>query len=191
MQEPGLEQLQYPVGKFVKPAVINQPVISGWIDEIAGTYEKLAALTKGLTAEQLATPYRPGGWQVQQLVHHFVDFNVNGYIRVKLALTENTPTIKPYLENKWAELPDGNNSDIQPSLIIINGLMLRWTKLLRALNDSDMQKKIYHPEAEAEFTVAELTGNYAWHNRHHLAHIENLKMKMGWQVLPGANGAKR
>ncbi len=174
------EQLRYPIGKFEIPVVIAAELIGGWVDDIAATPQKLNALVDGLTEEQLATPYRPSGWTVQQVVHHFPDFNVNGYMRIKLALTEDTPVIKPYLEDKWAALPDSDNGDITPSLTIMNGLIPRWVKLLRALDANDLKRKIYHPEAEREFSIEELIGNYSWHNRHHIAHIQNLKTRMGW-----------
>ena len=132
-----------------------------------------------LTDAQLDTPYRPGGWTVRQVVHHLADSHLNAYIRFRLALTEDEPTIKPYNENAWAHLPDAEQSPIAPSLQILGGLHTRWALLLRSLSQAQLHRYFLHPE-NGLMRLDKTIGSYGWHSRHHLAHITRLRDRMGW-----------
>ena len=132
-----------------------------------------------LSDEESKLAYRPGGWNIIQVVHHTADSHMNAFVRFKLALTENTPTIKPYLENLWAQLPDVNNVPMEASLKILEGLHLRWSTLLRTLSEKDFEKKYFHPEQKREVMLLEVLALYAWHCRHHLAHVQQTKKYRG------------
>lgn len=170
--------LRYPVGPYKLEDEITQKMIEGWIFEIETAPQKLRDAVKGLNDEQLNTPYRPGGWTVRQVVHHLADSHINSYVRFKLALTEDTPTIKPYKENKWAELSD-SQMPIEVSLTLLESLHSRWVYLLRKLSPSDLNKKFLHPES-GEITITVNIGLYAWHCRHHTAHITSLRNRLNW-----------
>jgi hypothetical protein len=129
---------------------------------------------------QLDTPYRPGGWTVRQVVHHLPDSHLHAYTRIKLALTEEEPTIKPYEEARWAELPDARTGPIDPSLALLESLHQRWLLLLRQLRPSDFERRFRHPEHNRMFALDETIALYAWHGRHHVAHITSLRQRMGW-----------
>ncbi|MDQ3223410.1 MAG: putative metal-dependent hydrolase [Gemmatimonadota bacterium] len=150
------------------------------IGEIAAAPGHLREAVAGLTAEQLETPYRPAGWTVRQVVHHLPDSHLNAYTRIKLALTEEEPTIKPYEEARWAELPDARTGPIEPSLALLESLHQRWLLLLRQLRPSDFERRFRHPEHGRIFQVEEAVAMYAWHGRHHVAHITSLRRRMGW-----------
>ena len=134
---------------------------------------------EGLSAEQLETPYRDGGWTVRQVVHHVPDSHLNSYIRFKLALTENEPTIKPYDEAKWAELIDARMAPTEASLQLLEALHDRWTLLLRSLSVNDAQRRFHHPELGV-VTIDQYIALYAWHGAHHAAHITSLRERKGW-----------
>jgi hypothetical protein len=176
-----MEKLKYPIGRFIKPEVISSVILNGWIEEIEEFPKRLSSLIFALTDEQLDTRYRPGGWTLRQVVHHCADSHMNSFIRFKLALTEDTPTIKPYSEEKWAELVDGKKNAIDSSLQILEGLHSRWTILLRNLEEFELQMSFVHPENNKKTTIVENIGIYAWHCKHHLAHIESLKNRKGWR----------
>ena len=142
--------------------------------------KKLRAAVKGLSREQLATPYRDGGWTVQQVVHHLADSHMNAYTRFKLALTEDEPTIKPYNETRWAELSDSKTTPVETSLALMDGLHERWLNLLRGMAPADFARKLKHPE-RGTMTLDETLGMYAWHGRHHVAHITGLRDRKGWK----------
>ena len=169
---------RYPVGKFrrAEADVIHHQRA---IDTIAALPQNLRSTVAGLTAEQLDTPYREGGWTVRQLVHHLADSHMNAYVRVRLALTEDWPTIKPYDEKLWADLPDARGSSIDSSLELLDGLHARWAILLQSLTEDQWQRGYVHPENGRQ-TIAEATALYDWHCRHHLAHISELRKRMGW-----------
>lgn len=166
-----MKNLSYPIGKYKMPDVITEIIINQWIATIQAFPITISALTKDLSSEKLNTPYRPNGWTVRQVVHHCADSHINAFTRFKLALTEDAPTIRPYFEDRWATLPDGNNDAIEDSLMIITGVHNRWVKLLKQLKNNDLQKGFFHPEHGQFFTLAQTIGNYAWHCEHHLAHI--------------------
>lgn len=171
---------QYPIGRFEKPNSISERDISGWADVIASFPSDLSNEVLSLTDEQLDTPYREGGWTVRQVVHHCADSHMNAIIRIKLALTEPKPTIKPYDEASWAELADGKLFPIASSLDILKGLHTRWCVLLKQLKKDELERTFIHPEHDKAMPVKEVIGMYAWHCRHHLAHITTLKKNRGW-----------
>jgi hypothetical protein len=169
---------RYPVGKF-QPPVANTPAVrSAQIETLRLLPERLHAAVAGLNEAQLDTPYRDGGWTVRQVVHHFADSHANSYIRFKLALTEDWPTIKPYDEAAWAQLPD-SKMKIPPSLDFVTGVHARLVALLQSMSEEDFQKGFNHPE-RGPITLATNLAIYDWHSRHHVAHITCLRERMGW-----------
>ncbi|MFD2825845.1 YfiT family bacillithiol transferase [Leeuwenhoekiella polynyae] len=168
-----LQELKYPIGIFEKPETITASQIENWIHTIQDFPRSITQLTKNLSKDSLAKTYRLDGWNIKQLVHHCADSHMHAFIRFKLALTENTPQIKPYFEDKWAELPDTASTPIEASLKLIEGLHLRWAILLKVLEPEDLERTYIHPEHGKQFTLAETIGMYDWHCRHHLAHIKN------------------
>ncbi|MEO8149427.1 MAG: YfiT family bacillithiol transferase [Bacteroidia bacterium] len=175
-----IEQLKYPIGKFQAPLQFNAEAITSAINYLS-TYPQLVKDTvKDLTAEQLATPYRPGGWTVKQLLHHIPDSHANAYIRFKLALTEDTPTIKPYLEAKWAELNDSKVTDINVSLNLLDAVHQRWMNVMKGMSNDDFGRKFFHPEQQKEMTLWSALALYHWHGMHHHAHIANLIKRNNW-----------
>jgi hypothetical protein len=176
-----LEQLKYPIGHFVKPTEWSKESFDNYCDSLARFPEKLKSEVAALSEDQLNTIYRPGGWTIRQVVHHCADSHSNGIIRLKLALTEETPTIKPYREELWAELADSKTMDIEPSLSSLTAVHLRWTTILNSLPLDAMSRKFIHPQYHEECSVFEHSALYAWHGNHHLAHITSLKNRMGWK----------
>ena len=175
-----LQNHQYPIGRFLKPEVIHSDDLNRYIDEINSLPLKLRASVSGFSEEQLDSRYRDGGWTVRQVVHHMPDSHLNSYLRFKLALTEENPTIRGYFENLWAELPEASSGSIEMSLDLLAALHIRWVTMLRALSPQDMDRTFVHPETEALVTLRENTCLYAWHGNHHLAQIESLKVRKGW-----------
>ncbi|HKW89144.1 MAG TPA: bacillithiol transferase BstA [Candidatus Acidoferrales bacterium] len=173
-------ELRYPIGKFQGSASYSEPERQKLISQVEAVPEKLRAAVEGLSREQLATPYRDGGWTVQQVVHHLADSHMNSYVRFKLALTEEEPTIKPYNETRWAELSDSKTTPVETSLILMDSLHERWINLLRGMAPSDFARKLRHPE-RGTMTLDESLGLYAWHGRHHVAHITGLRERKGWK----------
>ncbi|MER2000807.1 MAG: YfiT family bacillithiol transferase [Lysinibacillus sp.] len=170
--------IKYPIGTFQLEGEFTNSVISEWINEIEHLPGLLQDAVKFLDNEQLDTAYRPGGWTVRQVIHHLADSHMNAYVRFKLALTEENPVIKPYEETKWAELAD-YNLPIEPSLLLLETLHKRWTYLLRSLTPIDLKKTFIHPDS-GEVSVSKNIGIYAWHGKHHLAHITSLCDRKGW-----------
>lgn len=170
MDELTLENLKYPIGRAAIPKIITPDYIKIWIKTIAELPEKITDAVRNKTPQQLDTPYRPGGWTVRQVVHHVADSHMNGYTRLKLALTENNPTIKPYEEQLWAELPD-SKLPVEVSLNLITALHARWSEIYKHLTLSDFDKTFKHPEVKDLFTVKSHLYVYHWHSLHHLAHI--------------------
>jgi hypothetical protein len=169
---------RYPIGKF-RRADANLSDHEAAIATLAALPENLRAAVDGLSASQLDTPYREGGWTVRQLVHHVADSHMNAAIRVRLALTEEWPTIKPYDEKLWAQLSDASTAPVEPSLNLLTALHKRWVLLLRSLTEEQWQRGYVHPENGRQ-TLAEATALYAWHSRHHVAHITELRKRRGW-----------
>ena len=178
MSSQNLEQLKYPIGKFTKPDIISESLVLEWIETIEGLPEILYKLTKNLTIEQLNCPYRPNSWNIKQVVHHLADSHMNSMIRFKLTMTEDAPTIKPYHEDRWARLIDGNDSDLRHTLSLLKGLHAKMGTLLRSFTKADLKREFIHPEHGRRFSLEETIGIYAWHSKHHVAHIEQaLKYK--------------
>lgn len=175
-----LEKQKYPVGKYNQPLKVSAKTLNGYISDIERLPSEIRKAVADLSDKQLNTKYREGGWTIRQVVHHIADSHMNAYIRFKLALTEDLPVIKPYYEEKWAELEDGKNMDIEDSLKLIEALHKRWTVLLNSMSVKDFQRKFYHPEHKKEFTLDIVTGIYSWHGKHHCAHITELKKEKGW-----------
>jgi len=171
--------LRYPIGEFQPVERNTDAERSVFIEAIAEVPQRLAVALKGLTLAQLDTPYRPGGWTVRQLVHHIADSHMNAVMRFKLTLTENEPALKTYEESLWAELADAKTPPIEISLAIIENLHKRWALLLRSVKPPEWQRKFRHPDWGIG-TLDFLLAQYAWHGRHHVAHITSLRERNGW-----------
>ncbi len=174
-----MTDLRYPIGKFSPQQELTDPERIMLIRQITETPANLREAVRNLTNEQLDTPYRPGGWTVRQVVHHVPDSHMNAYIRFKLGVTEQQPTVKPYRENLWAELVDGKSLAIEPSLALLESLHQRWVAFLRSLSAEDFARTVIHPENGA-MSLDRVLQLYAWHGRHHIAHIISLRERMGW-----------
>lgn len=174
-----MTDLRYPVGKYERRETLTPSEREAMIANVAETPAWMRKAIAGLTDAQLDTPYREGGWTVRQVVHHVPDSHLNAYTRFKLALTEEHPTIRPYDEAKWAELSDSRDTPIETSLMLLETLHDRWLRLLRAMSDDDYRRTLNHPDSGV-MTVDGLLGLYAWHGRHHVAHITSLRERMGW-----------
>ena len=174
------DDLRYPIGPFRFDGDFGSARRNQWMDELAAAPEHLHKAVAGLGAGQLDTPYRDGGWTVRQVAHHLPDSHLNAYTRMKLALTEEEPTIKPYEEARWAELPDARSGDIEVSLALLDSLHRRWLLLLRQLTGAEFARSFRHPEHGRSMSLGEALALYAWHGRHHVAHITSLRHRMGW-----------
>jgi uncharacterized damage-inducible protein DinB len=174
-----MDDLRYPIGKFKYDGPPSEEQKNAYLNDVAATPAILRAAVLGLSEAQLDTPYRPGGWTVRQVVHHVPDSHMNSYVRFKLALTEEEPTIKPYAEDKWAELADTKATPVEVSLTLLDSLHDRWVRLLRSLTPDDWKKTFRHPELGA-MTLEKTLALYAWHGRHHVAHITELRKQRSW-----------
>ncbi|MDZ7876863.1 MAG: putative metal-dependent hydrolase [Saprospiraceae bacterium] len=179
MTKRALQQLRYPIGDMPAPLSFSESDITNWVNDIEKLPAKLRTAVQNLTIEQLDTPYRPEGWTVRQVVHHVSDSHLNAFARLKLALTEENPTIKPYEEQFWAELTD-SKMPIEPSLRIIENMHLKMVNILRELSATELDRTFFHPGSKKTFKVGTLAAMYAWHGLHHLAHIENLAKREKW-----------
>lgn len=174
-----MADLSYPIGKFHFDGSLTEDQKQKLVDDIARAPAKLRAAVKGLSDAQLDTPYRPAGWTVRQVTHHVPDSHMNAYIRFKLALTETEPTIKPYEQQLWAELADSKVTPIEVSLTMLDSLHDRWVRLLRSLGLEDWKRTFRHPELGL-VSLEKSLALYAWHGRHHVAHITALREREGW-----------
>jgi DinB superfamily len=174
-----MNDLRYPIGKFSYDGYITEEQKWNSLDDIAQTPAKLRAAVEGLSDVQLDTPYRPGGWSVRQVTHHVPDSHLNAYVRFKLALTEDEPTIKPYAEDRWAELADSKVTPVEVSLTLLESLHDRWVRLLRSLTPEDWKRTFVHPDLGA-MTLEKSLAMYAWHGRHHVRHIIALRERERW-----------
>jgi len=170
---------RFPIGKFTYSQPLSEEQRKQLIAEIARTPAELRAAVQGLSAEQLDTPYREGGWTVRQVTHHMPDSHVNAYIRFKLALTEDEPTIKPYAEKRWAQLEDTQTTPVEVSLVLLEALHDRMVRLLNSLKPEDWKRTFRHPEF-GPMTVEKNLALYAWHGKHHVAHVTELRKRMNW-----------
>jgi len=173
-----MQNLKYPIGRYQAKQSVSPRDVAPWIDEIQVLPDQLREAVENLTDEQLNTCYREEGWTLRQVVHHLADSHMNGYMRMKLALTEQNPTIKPYRQEVWAELPDSQR-DISVSLDLLESLHERWTYLLKSLDQKQLERTYRHPKS-GEIVLKSAIGLYAWHGKHHLAHITTLIKQKNW-----------
>ena len=171
--------LRYPIGPFQFDGQPSESQLKQFISDIEQAPARFRAALAGLSEPQLDTPYRPGGWTVRQVTHHVPESHMNAYVRMKLALTEGNPTIKPYDEARWAETPDVRNTPVAVSLALLEALHQRWVTLLTALGPTDFARTLVHPES-GSWTIGRYVAPYAWHGKHHVAHITTLREHMGW-----------
>lgn len=171
--------LSYPIGKFKQEKEISAQRRLELINEISEVPDTLRKEVEGFSEEQFNTEYRPGGWKVRQVIHHLADSHLNAYIRTKLALTEEEPVIKPYNQEEWANLKDTFETPVEVSLVLLEAIHKRWVTLLKSLKEADFKRKFRHPEIGL-LDLNWLIAQYAWHGKHHIAHITSLKNKMNW-----------
>jgi hypothetical protein len=176
-----MEELKYPIGRFAAPEMTGPAEIREWILQLAAFPELLRNTVSGLTAQQLDTTYRPGGWTLRQVVHHLPDSHMNAYIRFKLAITEDNPEIRPYHEELWAETEEAKNGDISMSLDLLESLHNRWVAFLNTLSDEQFRRTYYHPQNQQTYSLDVVLALYAWHCKHHLGHISSTIRRQGWQ----------
>jgi uncharacterized damage-inducible protein DinB len=170
---------RYPIGQFVADSRPTAETRARHIEAISGMPASFRQAVAGLNGEQLDTPYRDGGWTVRQVIHHVPDSHLNAYCRFKLALTENTPTIKTYKEEAWSKLQDSEVTPVEVSLTLLESLHTRWVHLLKSMKEEDFERKLNHPESGVQ-TLDRMLALYSWHGRHHTAHITTLRSKMKW-----------
>jgi hypothetical protein len=174
-----MTDLRYPIGPFVAPERVSAAERVTYVNRIAACPAELRRAVAGLSDAQLDTPYRPGGWTIRQVVHHVPDSHMNAYVRIKLALTEDEPTIRTYEEARWAELPEARTAPPELSLSLLEALHARWTLLLRSLDAARFARAFLHPDF-GRMTVDTATAMYAWHSLHHVAHVTSLRAREGW-----------
>lgn len=176
-----MNELSYPIGTFsVTDVTVAPDERAGLITAIAELPARFRSAVHGLSEAQFDTPYRPGGWTVRQVVHHVPDSHLNAYVRFKLALTEANPTIKPYEEARWAELPDTAGTQIGVSLVMLEALHRRWVVLLKSMTEEQWGRTYIHPDHQTALRLDAVLAMYAWHGKHHTAHITRLRERMGW-----------
>lgn len=185
-----MSDLQYPIGKFQWSGTASEEDRNCAIAAIAAAPAQIRGAVAGLTPKQLDTPYRPGGWTIRQVVHHVPDSHMNAYVRFKLALTEEQPTIKPYQEALWANLSDTKATPIETSLTLLESLHERWVLLLRSMSAAEFARTLVHPEMGV-LSLDRTLALYAWHGAHHAAHITSLRDRMGWRGAARKAGSKR
>jgi len=176
-----MDELKYPIGQFDFAEKISDIHIPGLVAQIEALHDLLLKSIEGLSEEQLDCSYRPGGWTLKQVVHHIADSHLNGYVRFRLALTEDCPTIKPFEEARWAELEDARNMPIDVSLRLIESLHRRWVRLIRSLTSTQLDSKFHHPDM-GNVSIKKAISLYAWHGNHHLGHINSFKKRIGIRI---------
>ena len=174
-----MEDLSYPIGRFV-----SQPYSDKELKErlmaIMFLPKELENAIQNLDEYQIETPYRPDGWTVKQLINHIADSHMNAFIRFKLGLTEENPTIKPYNQDAWVNLNDTKIGPINVSITLVHALHARWAALLNGISSADLERTVFHPEQKKEITLWHMLGLYAWHGKHHVKHITALRERMKW-----------
>ena len=170
---------RYPIGKFTPPTEYSRDLRASFVRDIAAVPAAFKVAIDGLSAEARLTPYREGGWTIAQVVHHVADSHMHAYLRMKFAATEDVPTIKAYNEGMWAAFPDASDPDVDSSLALIESLHARWTAFLIRLPQADYERGLMHPE-RGPLTIDRMVALYAWHGRHHVAHITELRKQKGW-----------
>lgn len=174
-----MEDLKYPIGKYIEQP-FSDIQLKEWLLDIQSLPQQIEYAIINLDAHQLDTPYREAGWTIKQVVHHVADSHMNAYIRFKLGLTEETPVIKPYDQAAWAEMSDTKNLPVNISITILHAVHARWQEVLKNIKTEEWKRKIFHPEHKKELTLWFMLGLYAWHSRHHVAHITSLRKRMDW-----------
>src|ERR1051325_7704466 len=169
---------RYPIGKYERRDTLTPDERAAMIEAIAATPRRMREAVAGLTAAQLETPYRDGGWTLRQVVHHVPDSHLNSYCRFKLALTDDTPTIRQYDQAKWAELRDSVDTPIETSLTLLESLHDRWLRLIRSMKPDDFARTLSHPEWQKPMTLDTMVSLYAWHGEHHVAHITTTRERL-------------
>ncbi len=167
-----IEHLRYPIGKFIMPNSIDNEVVDLWINDLEVLPKILKRTLNGLTESDFNLIYRPEGWTIKEVIHHMADSHMNAFIRIKLALTEDNPIVKPYFEDRWVKTADVTNVSPLISLQILEGIHQRWVALLKTCTPVDLQRTYYHPEHELSFPIVNIIGMYAWHSKHHTAHVQ-------------------
>lgn len=175
-----LDSFRFPIGKFQAPCTYTPEIIESYIQTIESFPDKLEVEVKHLSEIQLNTPYRPNGWTIRQVINHCADSHMNALMRFKLAMTEENPIIKPYMEARWAELADSKHMPIEPALLMLKGTHIRLGIILRSITTKDLKRTFIHPEHNKTFYLDENMGMYAWHCEHHLSHITSLKKAKEW-----------
>jgi hypothetical protein len=173
------EDPRYPIGRFKKSERLSRDERAQALDVLEAAPARFREALQGLADAQLDTPYREGGWTVRQIAHHLPDSHLNAYVRIRLALTEDTPTVRPYDEKLWAELPDARTAPVDASLTMLDGVHTRLVRLLRSLDEPSYARRFVHPEGY-DGTIDTLIGMYAWHSKHHTAHVTGLRERMAW-----------
>ncbi|NJL76574.1 MAG: putative metal-dependent hydrolase [Saprospiraceae bacterium] len=179
LNEIELEQLRYPIGRYQRLSVIDETQIQEWKNDIAALPMLLKSAVAELTEANIEIPYRAGGWNVRQITHHLADSHINAYVRFKLALTEENPTIKPYLQDRWSDLQDAQHAPLAWSLMLLEGVHQRWGMVLDTMRLEDYQRTFVHPEFKEALRLDFTLGLYAWHGKHHLTQIVNFKERYG------------
>jgi hypothetical protein len=174
-----MNNLSYPIGKYVEQP-FSEPQLKEWLLDIETLPKALEYAITNLDAAHLEEPYRPGGWNSRQVVHHVADSHINAFIRIKLALTEDNPTIKPYDQDAWVLLSDAQNVPINVSLTLLHAVHTRMLAVLQSIKENEWQRTVEHPEYKTKMSIWYILGLYAWHGKHHTAHINNLRERMGW-----------
>lgn len=185
-----MSDLSFPVGRFEYSGPLSTAERNRLIAEIAAAPAAFRAAVEGLTPKQLDTPYRPGGWTVRQVVHHVPDSHMNAFIRFKLGLTQDQPTINPYDQDRWATLADAADTPIETSLALLEAIHDRWVILMRSLSDEDFARAVNHPEHNSPLTLDKIVALYSWHGRHHTAHVNGLRDRMGWKAKSSKSAPK-
>lgn len=175
-----IEDLRYPIGKY-EPQPFSDQFKQVWLNDIRFLPQSLEAALTNLDEAQLLTPYREGGWTVKQLVHHVADSHINAYCRFKMGMTEENPTIRSYQEKLWAELKDTQLLPVNISITLLFALHARWHAMLNGMTNEEYKRTIFHPEQKKNLTLWHLLGMYAWHGKHHVAHINALRDRIGWR----------
>lgn len=179
--EQTIEQLQYPIGKYEAPTSMTPELVKEWIAVLDALPSWMDVCIENLDEEQLKVPYREGGWNTQQVIHHLADSHMNAYVRLKLALTEDTPIVKPYAEAAWAELIDTQKVPVNVSVTMLHALHRRMVVLLQNIAENDWYRSYFHPEHKRKFPIWEVVALYAWHSRHHTEQIKRLRERMNWR----------
>lgn len=180
MNEVDIEQASYPTGRYASPESYTARDVEKWINKIEALPSLLDPCIENMDEGMLNTPYRPGGWNSQQVIHHIADTHMNAYVRTKMTLTEDTPTIAPYDENLWAVMADTETVPVNISITLVHALHRRWVALLRSLQPTDWNRTYYHPEYKIHTPLWKLISLYAWHGHHHMEQLRGLRNRMNW-----------